>query len=170
MSGARKQRFGDPSTGHSRSQRHKYIWAEERRALRTTSLKMAQALRPKPASARDAFMHRRSTRIVQEMCTYLTHQDAVEVFNQSKVSWMLRDPQTESMSICMRGVLRQNPDLWWKLLTEHKTTALDLRKAALDPTVSLTMNTHPCMKNGSRQLCLPGQMLLRLPVSYCSEQ
>jgi hypothetical protein len=47
---------------------------------------------------------------------------------------MLRDPQTESMSICMRGVLRQNPDLWWKLLTEHKTTALDLRKAALDPT------------------------------------
>jgi hypothetical protein len=86
MSGARRQRFGDPSTGHSRSQRHKYIWAEERRALRTTSLKMAQALRPKPASARDAFMHRRSTRIVQEMCTYLTDQDAVEVFNQLKVS------------------------------------------------------------------------------------
>jgi hypothetical protein len=137
---SKKQRSGDPSTGHSRSRRHKYIWAE-RRALRMTNLKVARALRAKPASAREALMHRRS--IVEEMCTFLTHHDAVAVFNQLKVHWMLRDPYNASMVVCMRGVLRQNPEIVWRLLTEHKSTVLDLRKAALDPTVSLAMNTHP---------------------------
>jgi hypothetical protein len=139
---SRKQHPGDPSTGHGRSQRHKYIWAE-RRSIRMTNLKVRRALRPKPASARDAPMLRRSIKCVQEMCTYMTHHDAVGVFNKLMVRWMLRDSDNACILVFMRGVLRRNPDLVWNTLTEHKSTALAVRKAALDPTVSLAMNTHP---------------------------
>ena len=140
---SRKSPVEDLPTGQSRSRRHKSIWKTELRSIRTTTSNEARVLRANPTSARLALRHRRSLKTVNDMCSHLTHQEAVDVFNKLKVTWMLMESDPESVVIATRAVLRQNPQLIWNILTGYKSTALDLRKAALDPTVSLAMNTHP---------------------------